>query len=559
MCVLPPSPSPGPVVVGIKNLQANHNTGIQLFTYLDTSDKALMELALQVVGMKMTGRIDDARNVARRIIAGNAAGDGGSTGNSPPSSAGGYAQHASGVPMSKSSLALHDQLLSMGERGETRDFQAIITKLLSLLDVSDDPERAQDEQDVVSSTDNPINHRNEQHLTLVSRHLCSLLLLSLCHADLAFQLHLATLLGFHRLVAFLIERDADLDMCDKHGYTALHHAALRGRVAVTRILLEAGAAIFIRNNAGQTALDIARERDQVDVEALYPRRMRSRTPSSASRPPSGRASPIPLQLSPALTGPQSPSWSRPAGNRRRKKLFSLSYRESSKGSDLTDEDSGTSDWSSEEDEDAGFASGSDLENRISRHASNVSLARSYAQSPPLQLVDSDDEDPHDVRPAGILGVPTYEGSISPTTGTNHDASWFARQLLARLPHLRLPAPPSLASWRLSSSASSLSVPSTRASSISTASTSASTAPSTHASDVDEPDCFPRRSMFIQNPAAKPPSLGSTASRLQQQNVERLKASLKKRLGYSVDNLTEDALRSYSYHAQKYNALRKDKM
>ena len=179
MCVLPPSPSPGPVVVGIKNLQANHNTGIQLFTYLDTSDKALMELALQVVGMKMTGRIDDARNVARRIIAGNAAGDSSSTGNSPPSSAAGYAQHTSGIKMSKSSLALHDQLLSMGDRGETRDFQAIIMKLLSLLDVSDDPSGAEEEQDVIAATDNPINHRNEQHLTLVGWHLSCLLLFAL--------------------------------------------------------------------------------------------------------------------------------------------------------------------------------------------------------------------------------------------------------------------------------------------------------------------------------------------------------------------------------------------
>ena len=244
--------------------------------------------------------------------------------------------------------------------------------------------------------------------------------------------------------------------------------------------------------------------------------------------------------------------------RQRKKLFSLSHRTSRTDSDHADDDSGTSDWSSEEGEDAASAPGSDLESRLSRHASNVSLARSYAQSPPPELADSDDDDLPEVRPAGIIGVPTYEGSDSPTTATVHNASWLARQLLARMPHLRLPAPPTLASWRLSSSPSSLSVASTRASTISTASTTASTAPSTHASDVDEPECFPRRSLFIQEPA-KPPSLRPSASSLQQQNVGRLKASLKKRLGYSVDNLTEDALRSYSYHAQKYNTLRKDKM
>lgn len=164
MCVLPPSPSPGPVVVGFKNLQMHMSgsAGLQLFTYLDTSDKALMELALQVVGMKMTGRIDDARNVARRIIAGNGAGTEGTgiSQISPGSSQGGFGQ--STLQMSKSSLALHDQLTSLGEEGPVKDYQTAVLKLLSLLDVE------LDEQDGSAAPQIAINHANEQRHTLVS-------------------------------------------------------------------------------------------------------------------------------------------------------------------------------------------------------------------------------------------------------------------------------------------------------------------------------------------------------------------------------------------------------
>ena len=163
MCILPPSPSPGPVVVGFKNLQMHMGggVGLQLFTYLDTSDKALMELALQVVGMKMTGRIDDARSVARRIIAGNGTGD--NTGNqqmSPQAPQGSFAQ--AGLQMSKSSLALHDQLTSMGETGQTKDFQATVIKLLSLMDVDIDGKEAS------AQSSKAIDHANDQQHTLVS-------------------------------------------------------------------------------------------------------------------------------------------------------------------------------------------------------------------------------------------------------------------------------------------------------------------------------------------------------------------------------------------------------
>ncbi|KAH7060281.1 hypothetical protein BKA57DRAFT_371404, partial [Linnemannia elongata] len=74
ICILPPRIQPGTTVVTFKEHpsitlpQAGDMNEMMLFTYVDESDKALMELALQVVGLKMTGRLEDARNIALRIV-----------------------------------------------------------------------------------------------------------------------------------------------------------------------------------------------------------------------------------------------------------------------------------------------------------------------------------------------------------------------------------------------------------------------------------------------------------------------------------------------------------
>lgn len=71
VCILPPAAQIGPVVVSFKEhplVLGQHDVAI--FTYLDTSDQALLELALQVVGLKMTGKLHDAKNVAMGIVQG---------------------------------------------------------------------------------------------------------------------------------------------------------------------------------------------------------------------------------------------------------------------------------------------------------------------------------------------------------------------------------------------------------------------------------------------------------------------------------------------------------
>ncbi|KAL0076469.1 hypothetical protein F4703DRAFT_1714953, partial [Phycomyces blakesleeanus] len=72
VCVLPPATTPGPVVVTFKEHPlVLGGQDITLFTYYDAGDQALLELALQVVGLKMTGKLQNAKQVAMRIVQGD--------------------------------------------------------------------------------------------------------------------------------------------------------------------------------------------------------------------------------------------------------------------------------------------------------------------------------------------------------------------------------------------------------------------------------------------------------------------------------------------------------
>ncbi|KAI9305291.1 hypothetical protein BJ944DRAFT_70730 [Cunninghamella echinulata] len=72
VCILPPATEPGAVVVSFKEYPVVPDSqDLTLFTYCNENDRALMELALQVVGLKMTGKVEDARDIAMRIVEGN--------------------------------------------------------------------------------------------------------------------------------------------------------------------------------------------------------------------------------------------------------------------------------------------------------------------------------------------------------------------------------------------------------------------------------------------------------------------------------------------------------
>ncbi|BGP41845.1 SPT3 Dosage dependent suppressor of Ty-induced promoter mutations-like protein [Rhodotorula kratochvilovae] len=295
VCVLPPSANPGPVVVGIKGvpLTVEQGTGLQLFTYKDDSDRSLLELALQVVGLKMTGRLEDAAAVAMRIVGNGPNGAGGAA----AGLIGGAGAGAHGAPRDTAALAatLNAAATSVYATpatsrassrrssvsgnaspggstvplpalpgvatGETRGFEGIVIKFLSLLDL--DPSLIPGAAPSLPSTRPPISHANAQQHTL---------------------LHLATVLGFHRLVAFLLARGVALDAADRNGYTALHFAALYGRVSIARQLLDAGADVRVRTRAGKAPLEIALDRDDVDVEELLRARGASDSPATMATP-----------------------------------------------------------------------------------------------------------------------------------------------------------------------------------------------------------------------------------------------------------------------------------
>ncbi|KAJ9474443.1 Protein MGA2 [Pseudozyma hubeiensis] len=239
VCLLPPSSSPGPVVVSVKNPgQVSQpppvNGPLQLFTYIDTTDRALMELALQVVGLQMTGQMRSAREVAMRVVGSG----GGQQPGMPAAFNNGGGAGGGGVSHADAREAITGLFTS---RSQSSSFQDTLVQFLSLLDadVSDIDQAAQ-------RTD-AIRLANKQGHTL---------------------LHLATLMGFHRLVNALISRGCPLDARDRNGVTALHFAAIQGRVAIARMLLRAGARDDVPDVNGLYAVDLARNHDQVDVEMM---------------------------------------------------------------------------------------------------------------------------------------------------------------------------------------------------------------------------------------------------------------------------------------------------
>ncbi|KAG2037407.1 hypothetical protein BDR03DRAFT_1010671 [Suillus americanus] len=221
VCVLPPRASPGIVAVWFEGFEKTNDPSLpSLFTYTDESDRALMELALQVVGLKMTGKIEDAKNVALRIV-GNAGNE-----DSPTSSDANDMMH---VVASSSYREIRPLLFVRSDEGE--NFETTIVKFLSMIDVS-----VVSQSTIAMST--AVSHSTSDGQTL---------------------LHLASFLGFAELTKFLIAHDIDLDARDRNGYTALHFAVLSLSKPCLELLVAAGADLEIVNGLGKTPEDIAPE------------------------------------------------------------------------------------------------------------------------------------------------------------------------------------------------------------------------------------------------------------------------------------------------------------
>ncbi|OSD07126.1 hypothetical protein PYCCODRAFT_1464228 [Trametes coccinea BRFM310] len=215
VCVLPPSTTPGTVHVWFEGMpKEDDGTPPCMFTYTDETDRALMELALQVVGLKMTGKIEDARNIAMRIV--------GNTGGPEPDQG-----MSAGGAMQLSSQADLPRHLLLGSAGDSGDFEKLLMDFLSVLDT-------------------PIDGPSGSLPSSISRPTASGQTL----------LHLATLAKFPALVKFLLERDIDIDARDQNGCTALFLAALTDSGDCARALVDGGAALDVVNAAGKTPAEV---------------------------------------------------------------------------------------------------------------------------------------------------------------------------------------------------------------------------------------------------------------------------------------------------------------
>ncbi|TFK68690.1 hypothetical protein BDN72DRAFT_841478 [Pluteus cervinus] len=230
VCVLPPRATAGVVAVwfdGYPKADEHNGPPPSLFTYSDESDRALMELALQVVGLKMTGKIEDAKNVAMRIVGG--------TGNDSSNP-----QHDISTMMVQMSSSPGRDLRSLFlSGGETEEFEKLVIDLLSVMKTPVDPPTSK----LISITQ-ALSHPTSGGHTI---------------------LHLAAYMRFTSLVTFLVEQGADIDARDRNGYTPLHFAALSRSTQCASVLLQAGADVEIVDGAGKTAEEISGKEFFIEV------------------------------------------------------------------------------------------------------------------------------------------------------------------------------------------------------------------------------------------------------------------------------------------------------
>ncbi|KAI9819793.1 MAG: hypothetical protein M1832_003868 [Thelocarpon impressellum] len=246
VCLLPPAVRAGMVAVTFKHEQQQQQQGYPgppiptqqaLFKYTDDDEQQLMRMALSVLGHKMTGKMEDVREIARRIVAG-----GGNKYN------GGAAGSANGGTQQQRPASALDPTVS------TVDAEAAMLKCLELIDLDDSAHQPR------------LNLRRSSGQTM---------------------LHLACSLGLHRFVAALLARGANPDPRDKGGFSPMHFAALHDHPHIVRRLILNGADPTMRSLQGYTPADLA-----TTEEVLRSTRKvehHSRTRSGPSAPFGGRA------------------------------------------------------------------------------------------------------------------------------------------------------------------------------------------------------------------------------------------------------------------------------
>ncbi|CUM56256.1 uncharacterized protein AC631_03924 [Debaryomyces fabryi] len=190
---LPPASQPGQVLVSFED---HENTMIggppqqQIFTYTDDTDKQLIELALQIVGLKMNGKLEDAKNIAKRIVG---------TDNS----------NISGANSNTTSPVNHQNM----NQANIEWFDSAHKTVLQLT------------KSDLSTEEILINF-----LSLVDLPNCPIIIPNwqLCNGQGQTLLHLASLKKYSQLIKFLITHGCKIDVKDNQGLTPLFLASMCG-------------------------------------------------------------------------------------------------------------------------------------------------------------------------------------------------------------------------------------------------------------------------------------------------------------------------------------------
>ncbi|KAJ2213798.1 SPT3 Dosage dependent suppressor of Ty-induced promoter mutations-like protein [Coemansia sp. RSA 487] len=260
-CVLPPFRTPAPVSVKITDLltmvvydSTSPVSGAGVFTYMEDTDQAILELALQVMGLRQGGQ------QSQQQLGGGPLTVLGSPLMSPVMQAQG-----TGSPSSRKSSPTR-QNASASAAGTGTDAQGLSSQqkqqmnrilqdhtIVTTLRVLRTASEARDLMEIENSL-------VRLFMMLQSRGMMDASRLSMRHETTGRTLlHFATLLGMRSLADFLVSRGVNIDDTENSGMTALHFAGMYAkRESIFELLLNSGASTVIRSGLGQTAGDVAK-------------------------------------------------------------------------------------------------------------------------------------------------------------------------------------------------------------------------------------------------------------------------------------------------------------
>lgn len=210
---LPPASIPGQVLVSFEG----HDTTSQqqVFTYTDDTDKQLIELALQIVGLKMNGKLEDAKNIAKRIVGSGNSPSVSSNTNSPIKTENTNDSNINSLSMSSEPVSKgyndDDKINDSNEYDNTNDWYT----------------NAQGKVNQLNTT--PTESTVISFLKLIDLPNCPTIPnWQLTNGQGQTLLQLATIKSYNKLVKFLINHGCSVDYRDNLGCSALFYAGVYG-------------------------------------------------------------------------------------------------------------------------------------------------------------------------------------------------------------------------------------------------------------------------------------------------------------------------------------------